>query len=181
MLNYIKQFSKTRKNGFIQNYADALFFNLNNIKSKKFHNNILYITGIPGSGKSELANDIGEDLSIPIISLDEIDGGNYDSIPRQILLDYSYFLYHQEPPMEGTDSHTFLRFLQSYNNTIPCIVEGRQIMEINRKLKNNNSMIVLLTPTETVVHNRIIRDGITESQALYSTTKWQKILDKYIA
>lgn len=154
---FIKKFSKITSD-FTQDYSNCIGYN---VDSGNFIKNVLFITGIPGSGKSELTSDLAKHYNCDIIDLDEIDANNYPRC-QAVMKFFSDF-----NPDEGyaKESYNFLSFIRRYKSSRLIIVEGRQIYESGLINKNKHSIIVTNSPREVVIQNRMKRDHVSESEA----------------
>ena len=151
-----------------------------NVEDMDFlQNNVLYITGLPASGKSELAEKLSKEYDIPVINLDEIANGNFDTQSKVIK---NYLCSPQSERFEqysDNEAEKFLYWLKTTKNPERVIVEGYQIYELqyktrgrfyNSMLENKGISIIILNPSlQTVVQNRITRDGDKEQAAEQKT------------
>ena len=72
----IVQFSGIDEKGMNLDYYNNSYINVDDLDS--LQNNVLYITGLPASGKTELAERLSQKYDIPFISLDEIANNEFD-------------------------------------------------------------------------------------------------------
>lgn len=158
-----------------------------NVEDMDFlQNNVLYITGLPASGKSELAEKLSKEYDIPVISLDEIANGNFDT---QSKVFKNYLCSPQSERFEqysDNEAENFLYWLRTETSPERVIVEGYQIYDIqyksrgkiyNSMLENKRISIIILNPSlQTVVQNRITRDCVSREFAEHETEKeFQKL------
>lgn len=173
----IINFSGIDEKGLKLEYYNNSYVNVDDMDF--LQNNVLYITGLPASGKSELAEKLSKEYNIPVISLDEIANGNFDT---QSKVFKNYLCSPQSERFEqysANEAEKFLYWLKTTKNPERVIVEGYQIYELqyktrgrfyNSMLENKGISIIILNPSlQTVVQNRITRDGDKEQAAEQKT------------
>lgn len=88
-----------------------------NVEDMDFlQNNVLYITGLPASGKSELAEKLSKEYDIPVINLDEIANGNFDTQSKVIK---NYLCSPQSERFEQYSANEAEKFLYWLKATKP--------------------------------------------------------------
>ena len=154
-------------------YYNNVYINVDDMDNLK--NNVLYITGLPASGKSELAERLSEKYGIPVIGLDEFSENNFDFSNKTV---QKYIQDTQSDGFDmrsGNEAENFLIWLRDAKNPSRVMVEGYQIYRINFKMKgrlygpllekNKMSMIIVNPDLEIVARNRVTRDGVDEAFA----------------
>ncbi len=173
LYSQIINFSGIDEKGMDLDYHNNVYINVDDMDNLK--NNVLYITGLPASGKSELAERLSEKYGIPVIGLDEFSENNFDFSNKTVRK------YIQDTQSDGFDmrsgneAENFLIWLRDAKNPSRVMVEGYQIYRMNFKMKgrlygpllekNKMSMIIVNPDLEIVARNRVTRDGVDETFA----------------
>ena len=173
----IVNFSGIDEKGMHLEYYNNTYINVDDMDNLK--NNVLYITGLPASGKSELAERLSQKYSIPLIGLDEVANNEFDFSTQ------TFQNYFQESQSEdynafsSNEAENFLYWLKKTENHEKVIVEGYQIYNINYKtrgkfygamLKDKNISLIIVNPRlQTVTQNRVTRDGVDKTFAEQQT------------
>ncbi len=180
----IVNFSGIDEKGMRLEYYNNTYINVDDMNS--LQNNVLYITWLPASGKSELAEKLSKEYGIPLIGLDELANTNFDYANKTI---QKYFEASQSSDYEvysGNEAENFLHWLKTAKNTAKVIVEGYQIYDIqfktsgkfyNSMLKNEKISMIIVNPSlNTIIQNRITRDGVDKHFAEQQTKEeFQKL------
>ncbi len=175
----ISNFSCIDEKGMKLEYYNNSYICVDNLEH--LCNNTLYITGLPASGKTELAERLSAEYGIPVISLDDMANNEFDFSNETVL---KYIEDSQSDNFEqisGDEAENFLGWLRKSKNPARAIVEGYQIYRMNYKtggkfynslIENNEvSMIIVNSSPQTIVRNRIARDGVDESFAQKETKR----------
>ena len=184
LYSQIINFSGIDEKGMKLEYYNNTYINVEDMDS--LQNKVLYITGLPASGKSELAEKLSKEYEIPVIGLDELANNDFDFSNKTI---QKYFEASQSSKYEaysGNEAENFLHWLKTAKNTAKVIVEGYQIYDIqfktsgkfyNSMLKNNKISMTIVNPRlQTVIQNRITRDSVDQAFASQQTnTEFQKL------
>jgi len=178
--NYIKNSSRTNGEGFIQDYSVLELFNIPDpVDTTRLNHNTLFITGIPGSGKSELAADLASVIKLPIISLDDLDEGNFSALPKDMCIKYLEWDQFKADDFRS-NSESFLQFVIETDHD-PIVVEGRQVYENPKVMKIEDISCIAIVPNlEAVITNRTRRDGIFGDEARNLIEQELKLLMKFI-
>ena len=171
----IVQFSGIDEKGMNLDYYNNSYINVDDLDF--LQNNVLYITGLPASGKTELAERLSQKYDIPFISLDEIANNEFDFSNKTV---EKYIQASQSDDFEmisDNEAENFLNWLKKAKNPAKVIVEGYQIYRMNYKTKGKFynpliekekiSMIIVNPNPNTIVQNRIIREKRYESSKNY--------------
>jgi len=119
------------------------------VKSAKV--NHTFITGIPGSGKTTLAEKMNRETGLPVIHVDKLPATDF----------------YGKPTFAGSDE------LRSHLKTLttPHIIEGAQIMGL--KPVEVSGKVILLDPDNEVLAKRLMDRGWTEENK--STGAWKEM------
>mgnify|MGYP002854991882 CR=1 FL=1 len=169
----IVNFSGIDEKGMNLDYYNNSYINVDDLDS--LQNNVLYITGLPASGKTELAERLSKEYGIPVVGLDEIANNEFDFSNKTV---EKYIQASQSDDFEtisDNEAENFLNWLKKAKNPAKVIVEGYQIYRMNYKTKGKFynpliekekiSMIIVNPNPNTIVQNRMTRDGVDKSFA----------------
>ena len=178
--------TKIVKNGI---FDDCIYHNFDKWEKSK-NNNVLFITGLSGSGKTTYAKEISKQYHATILSLDELFINSNNSIINKIKESDIYSEYIKSK--NSKDKYTKLDKLFSYvlnilyedPNTL-YIVEGVQLFDetFDSNMILNKPIIVKLTPPIVSLIRGTQRDKKSLSKIAQDIGKYisnKKLLGKFI-
>lgn len=178
--------TKIVKNGI---FDDCIYHNFDKWEKSK-NNNVLFITGLSGSGKTTYAKEISKQYHATILSLDELFINSNNSIINKIKESDIYSEYIKSK--NSKDKYTKLDKLFSYvlnilyedPNTL-YIVEGVQLFDetFDSNMILNKPIIVKLTPPIVSLIRGTQRDKKSLSKIAQDIGKYisnKKLPDKFI-
>ncbi len=184
LLTQIVNFSGIDEKGMRLEYYNNIYINVDDLDS--LANNVLYITGVPASGKTELAERISKEFDIPFLSLDDIAESKFDLSNETFKKYIKDSSESDEFTKSNNEAENFLYWLAKTKNPFKVIVEGYQIYRMNCKTnekfydslieKGKISMIIVNPNPNTIVQNRITRDGVEKQFAEKETKHELKML-----
>lgn len=128
----------------------------------------IYLTGMPGSGKSSLGKRVATSLRLPYVDTDILLTQSLKKDTREILEQYGERAFR--------DAETNL--LVHLNTLSPCIIStggGVPLKEINQKIMHDNGYVVLVDRPLSLIKSNIriekrpllVEKGLSELERIY--------------
>lgn len=128
----------------------------------------IYLTGMPGSGKSSLGKRVAASLRLPYVDTDILLTQSLKKDTREILEQYGEKAFR--------DAETNL--LVHLNTLSPCIIStggGIPLKEINQKIMHDNGYVVLVDRPLSLIKSNIriekrpllVEKGLSELERIY--------------